>query len=311
MKSENISTRWTALYLRVHMLLEPETVLYFAPSLVDETKSYTLTFDATSQLLISSVAVTLDILPPCPPLRPSMDPVDADGSEVHTDPKELRKLRQQQLQQKFRKEMEEKMQHQKQHQAKSEEAEVPIGRGSSGGEGFTCWIIHRWKLRPQTQITSEDRSVCLCLANNTFLLWTSFKAVWGFIEPPAEGSTYWDSLWGEDSCLCSAVTVPPRSHLSSSPLQMTLMSGTSIWMGSRGAGCPPAGAPPSNGFRPSTPGNHQMQTRSKTPQRSPGQTTSPGPVARQRTGRGSDHTSVPEPVSRETRWSFRSRLAFL
>lgn len=54
-------------------------------------------------------------------------------SETHTDPKQLRKLRQQQLQQKFRREMEAKKLQQKQDRAKSEEEEVTIGQGSSEG----------------------------------------------------------------------------------------------------------------------------------------------------------------------------------
>lgn len=54
-------------------------------------------------------------------------------SETHTDSKQLRKLRQQQLQQKFRREMEAKKLQQKQDRAKSEEAEVTIGQGSSEG----------------------------------------------------------------------------------------------------------------------------------------------------------------------------------
>ncbi|XP_030587947.1 DNA repair protein RAD52 homolog isoform X2 [Archocentrus centrarchus] len=63
------------------------------------------------------------------------DPVPGTKSEniSSTDPKQLRKLRQQQLQQKFRREMEAKKLQQKQDQAKSEEAEVTIGRRSSGG----------------------------------------------------------------------------------------------------------------------------------------------------------------------------------
>lgn len=74
-----------------------------------------------------------------------MGAVDVDGSEAHTDPKQLRKLRQQQLQQKFRKEMEAKRQQQQQYQdqTKSEDTEVPIGRGSSGGAAgvFMNYII--------------------------------------------------------------------------------------------------------------------------------------------------------------------------
>lgn len=63
---------------------------------------------------------------------------DANGSEAHTDPKQLRKLRQQQLQQKFRREMEAKRLQQRPDQTKSEDTEVAIGRGSTGGDGFTC-----------------------------------------------------------------------------------------------------------------------------------------------------------------------------
>ncbi|XP_006789562.1 DNA repair protein RAD52 homolog isoform X3 [Neolamprologus brichardi] len=55
----------------------------------------------------------------------------SSGSETHTDPKQLRKLRQQQLQQKFRREMEAKKLQQKQNRAKPEEEEVTIGQGSS------------------------------------------------------------------------------------------------------------------------------------------------------------------------------------
>ncbi|XP_042351860.1 LOW QUALITY PROTEIN: DNA repair protein RAD52 homolog [Plectropomus leopardus] len=67
--------------------------------------------------------------------RPVMDSVDAGGSEVHTDPKQLRKLRQQQLQQKFRREMEAKKLQQKSDQAKSEDTETALRRGSSGSTG--------------------------------------------------------------------------------------------------------------------------------------------------------------------------------
>lgn len=61
--------------------------------------------------------------------------MDMVESEVHTDPKQLRKLRQQQLQQKFRREMEAKKLQQIQGQAKSEEAQVAIGQEPSGGKG--------------------------------------------------------------------------------------------------------------------------------------------------------------------------------
>lgn len=63
---------------------------------------------------------------------------DANGSEVHTDPKQLRKLRQQQLQQKFRREMEAKRLQQRPDQTKSEDTEVAIQQGSTGGEGVAC-----------------------------------------------------------------------------------------------------------------------------------------------------------------------------
>lgn len=67
--------------------------------------------------------------------RPSMDSMDGGGSESHTDPKQLRKLRQQQLQEKFRREMEKKLQL-KPDQAKFEDSELAIGRGPSTGEGL-------------------------------------------------------------------------------------------------------------------------------------------------------------------------------
>ena len=68
-------------------------------------------------------------------LRPSMDSMDGGGSESHTDPKQLRKLRQQQLQEKFKREMEKKLQL-KPDQAKFEDSELAIGRGPSTGEGL-------------------------------------------------------------------------------------------------------------------------------------------------------------------------------
>nr|XP_004553422.2 DNA repair protein RAD52 homolog isoform X2 [Maylandia zebra] len=118
-------------------------------------------------------------------------------SETHTDPKQLRKLRQQQLQQKFRREMEAKKLQQKQDRAKSEEEEVTIGQGSSEGAEA--------ELRKST----SSRDVYL-----------------------ADDPELWDfTLYGiEDLDV-------------------------------------PAAAPSPRGTRPSTPGNHQMQTRSKTPQR--------------------------------------------
>lgn len=58
---------------------------------------------------------------------------DAVGSGEHADPKQLRKLRQQQLQQKFRKEMEARKLQQEQVRTKSEDTELAIGQGGSGG----------------------------------------------------------------------------------------------------------------------------------------------------------------------------------
>lgn len=63
-----------------------------------------------------------------------MDTGDVIRSEAHTDPKQLRKLRQQQLQQKFRKEMEAKRLQERRDQTKFEDTEVAIGQGSSGGK---------------------------------------------------------------------------------------------------------------------------------------------------------------------------------
>ncbi|XP_070762897.1 DNA repair protein RAD52 homolog [Enoplosus armatus] len=131
--------------------------------------------------------------------RPVMDFVDVVGS----DPKQLRKLRQQQLQQKFRKEMEAKRLQQNQDQAKSEDTEVAIGQGSShkGVPAFSDGTSagHR---KP----SSRD-------------------------EYLADDPKLWD------------FTLDGIEELDV-----------------------PAGAP----LPPSTPGNHQMQTRSKTPQRAPG-----------------------------------------
>ncbi|XP_069018823.1 DNA repair protein RAD52 homolog isoform X3 [Embiotoca jacksoni] len=108
--------------------------------------------------------------------------VDVVESEGHTDPKQLRKLRQQQLQQKFRREMEAKMLQQKQDEAKTERVEVAVGRGSSGDD----------------------------------------PGLWDFTLDGIEELNV------------------------------------------------PAGGSQSRGLRPGTPGNHRMQTRSKTPQRAPG-----------------------------------------
>lgn len=103
--------------------------------------------------LLREESLTSAAAPVRTPLEPRVINQNQNHSEVHTpngadsapgtksenisstDPKQLRKLRQQQLQQKFRREMEAKRLEQKQDQAKSEEAEVTIGRGSSGGKG--------------------------------------------------------------------------------------------------------------------------------------------------------------------------------
>ncbi|CAJ1056921.1 DNA repair protein RAD52 homolog [Xyrichtys novacula] len=135
--------------------------------------------------------------------RPVTDTVDAVGSARNSDPKHLRKLRQQQLQEKFRREMEAKRMQQKQDQAKSENTEVAIGPGTSGGhEGAPSF----------SDSCSGDH-----------------KKSSGREEHLADDPELWDSVLdgieelGDD--------------------------------------------PPSRTLRPSTPGNHQMQTRSKTPQR--------------------------------------------
>ncbi|KAF7224638.1 DNA repair protein RAD52 homolog [Nothobranchius furzeri] len=119
-------------------------------------------------------------------------------SEAHTDPKQLRKLRQQQLQQKFRREMEAKKLQQKQEN--SEEAEVAVRRKSSGGS------------EPATSsATAENGS-------------SSSKDL-------TDDPDLWD------------FTLDGIEELDG------------------------PGESPSKGSRPSTPGNHKMQTRSKTPQR--------------------------------------------
>ncbi|KAK5867562.1 hypothetical protein PBY51_012037 [Eleginops maclovinus] len=64
--------------------------------------------------------------------RPFTDLLDGGGSETHTDPKQQRKLRQQQLQEKFRRDMEKKLPP-KPDQAKTENSEVAIGRGPRRG----------------------------------------------------------------------------------------------------------------------------------------------------------------------------------
>ncbi|XP_071358032.1 DNA repair protein RAD52 homolog isoform X2 [Trachinotus anak] len=153
--------------------------------------------------------------------RPAMDSVDIVGSELHTDPKQLRKLRQQQLQQKFRREMEAKKLQQKQDQVKSEGAEVPVGGAPSGGhEG-----VHGLSDGHRTP-SSRD-------------------------EYLADDPEMWD------------FTLDGIEELDV-----------------------PADGPSSRGLKPSTPGNHQMQTRSKTPQRPPGKP----PDEAQSYSRGQDRT---------------------
>ncbi|XP_040019961.1 DNA repair protein RAD52 homolog isoform X1 [Gasterosteus aculeatus] len=65
--------------------------------------------------------------------KPAMDSVKVGGSLEHTDPKQLRKLRQQQLQQKFRREMESRKLQQIPGQAKCEDTWGTTGRASAGG----------------------------------------------------------------------------------------------------------------------------------------------------------------------------------
>ncbi|XP_041795138.1 DNA repair protein RAD52 homolog [Chelmon rostratus] len=130
-------------------------------------------------------------------------------SETHTDPKQLRKLRQQQLQQQFRKEMEAKRLQQEQHQAKSEDTEVAIGRGSSGGHEGAPALSDSTSAGHRTPSSKDEY-----LADDPEL--------WDFT---LDGIEALDVL---------------------------------------------AGGPQTRGFRPSTPSSHQMQTRSKTPQRAPG-----------------------------------------
>ncbi|KAF7662881.1 hypothetical protein LDENG_00223960, partial [Lucifuga dentata] len=116
--------------------------------------------------------------------RSMLDSVDA--AETCSDPKQLRKLRQQQLQQKFRQEMEVKKLQQKQADVKPKDAEVSVGKASDAGSSFT---------------SSDD------------------PELWDFTLDGIE--------------------------------ELDL----------------PAGSSPPRGL--STPNNHQMQTRSKTPQRDP------------------------------------------
>ncbi|KAG7217376.1 hypothetical protein INR49_021543 [Caranx melampygus] len=149
--------------------------------------------------------------------RPANDSLDA-GSEQHTDPKQLRKLRQQQLQQKFRREMEAKKLQQKQDQAKSEDTEVAVGRGPSGGH--------------------ED------------------------VRRLSEGHA---TPRSKDQYLAGAVNHHQRAQHTDDDPEMwdfTLDGIEELDV--------PTGGSSSRGLRPSTPGNHQMQTRSKTPQRPTG-----------------------------------------
>ncbi|XP_054878238.1 DNA repair protein RAD52 homolog [Poeciliopsis prolifica] len=133
----------------------------------------------------------------------------ADGADVvisapNTDPKHLRKLRQQQLQQEFRREMEAKKLQQKLQQAKTEEAEVTIGRRSTGGEDGASAFSDK----PTSGNQSGSRNTC------------------------ADDPELWD------------FTLDGIEELDD-----------------------PAGASSPRGSVPRTPGGHQMQTRSKTPQR--------------------------------------------
>ncbi|XP_040927259.1 DNA repair protein RAD52 homolog isoform X2 [Betta splendens] len=136
----------------------------------------------------------------------SMEKGDVVGSEQQTDPKQLRKIRQQQLQQKFRKEMEAKKLQQKWDQTKSEDAEVAVGAASHEGVP----VFSKGSATGHTKPSSRDE----CLIDDPEL--------WNF------------ALDGTDEM--DASTDRPYSR----------------------------------GSRPSTPGNHQMLTRSKTPQRGPG-----------------------------------------
>uniref|UniRef100_UPI0037E827E6 DNA repair protein RAD52 homolog isoform X2 n=1 Tax=Semicossyphus pulcher TaxID=241346 RepID=UPI0037E827E6 len=137
--------------------------------------------------------------------RPVSDSVDVVGSGGHSDPKQLRKLRQQQLQQKFRREMEAKRVQQKQDPTKSEDTEVAIGPGSrEGHEGVP--VCSDSSSAEHRKPSSRD-------------------------EYLADDPELWD------------FTLDGIEELDGHP---------------------------SRALRPSTPGNHQMQTRSKTPQRAPG-----------------------------------------
>ncbi|XP_043981205.1 DNA repair protein RAD52 homolog isoform X2 [Gambusia affinis] len=136
--------------------------------------------------------------------RSAADAADVVMSDPNTDPKHQRKLRQQQLQQKFRREMEARKLQQELQQAKSEEAEVVIGRRSTGGEDGASAF--------SDNTTSENQS--------------------GSRNTCADDPELWD------------FTLDGIEDLDV-----------------------PAGASSPRGSRPRTPGSHQMQTRSKTPQR--------------------------------------------
>ncbi|XP_055012020.1 DNA repair protein RAD52 homolog isoform X1 [Boleophthalmus pectinirostris] len=131
--------------------------------------------------------------------RSSSNPVDATSSETMTDPKQLRKLRQQQLQQKFRQEMEaKKMQEKQQHYQPHE-----TGGANKNHSSGDCRVPMSTPPIPQKEYLADD------------------PELWDF------------TLDGMDE-----LVVPAEG--------------------------------PSRGDRPSTPSNHHMQTRSKTPQRPPG-----------------------------------------
>lgn len=137
--------------------------------------------------------------------KQTADGADVVASASNTDPKLLRKLRQQQLQQKFRREMEAKKLQHKLEQAKPEEVEVAVGRRSTGGEDGASVFSD----------ASENKSG----SRNTLL--TDDPELWDFTLDGIEELDV------------------------------------------------PAGGPSPRGTRPRTPGSHQMQTRSKTPQRGP------------------------------------------
>ncbi|KAM3609936.1 uncharacterized protein V6R79_022693 [Siganus canaliculatus] len=137
--------------------------------------------------------------------RPAMGSGDVVKSETNTDPKQLRKLRQQQLQQKFRREMEAKRLQQKQDQPKTEDTEDTAGPRTGGGPS-----------------TLGDSSL------------SEHRKASSSVEYLADDPELWD------------FTLDGIEELDV-----------------------PAAAPSSREPRPNTPSSHQMQTRSKTPQRAP------------------------------------------